>query len=710
MDNAEQLTPINVITPPSCTESENKSTVEEAALTDEQNTVRIQVEKGTICETFEHIPGLDLIANNEVKEKGADNMKFPNKNSDETHEVETSEPLFKDIQNIAKQTEQVPGLDLIEDAGATEPDLKNFHHISEKFEPSLNVNNVADLESAGLDEELITQPKITDLPINQQTTEITELQKEDKVNDVVSKENTNQDKSIENMSVEETEINTNAASTDMVTAISAESEVKSVKKPNERKGGNPSEVSSTNSTNAVKPTKANTTIEEMKELRPGDADQNESTNSVKDTINDSEHCIAPQTKEASDYFEDTEAISEENIPTPNRPTTPPAQKMENSFQNEKVDPEDDTSTPKRTASSPTQIATESLENKEAQIDDHISTIGSPVRSSKDIQIIEDIRLPVMVDIEHIAASVDKLNETHDQDKPVQPEETILKKEPDAVVENKGLDEDSSVHADSITEPIVKESVADSNNAIKTTTETVLYAQPDSTKIDHNDDETENAVNENMEILTTPEKLMADNLNASYPNLKLEFDNIEMALEQLHQHSKTDIQPDEETVTSTSMKAPKDLIKILMQSPVHKEATAIASDCLIMSKSTSKKVGARTASERKKSVSITPERLEKTPVKKIKLSSDHDAQTVPQTPPKTANSPESEDITIDETIDESAQVENSNLRIGETSIVTKRCSLGNSDYQFEKVNDQVVLRITRRGRRRAASALSVNKTK
>lgn len=702
MDNAEQSTPMYVDTPPSCTENEIKSTVEEAASTSEQNKVGFEVEKNTICETFEHIPGLDLIVKKDDMEKGAEKTHVSDKSLDETHIVE--------LQNVLEQTDHVPFFDLIEDAGATEPDLKDFHHVSEKFEPSPNVNNVADLEAASLDEELVTQPKLTDLLNNLETTEITELQKVDKaavaqIIEVVSKESTIQDKSMENMLVKETEMNSNAAGTNIVTVINAESELKSVKITNDRKGANPSEVSNANSPNAVKLSKAKTTIEEIEELIAGDADRKESTNSVKDTINefnsnDSKHCTAPQIKGETDYFENIEAILEEKIRTPNRPTTPPAQNVE-------VDSEDDTPTPKRATTSPTQTATESLQNKEAHLEDNISTLQSPARSSKDIQIIENIRLPVMVDIEHIAVSVDKLNDSHDKDKLVQPEDTILRKEPDAVVENRGLDEESTVQSVPIMEPILKESAADSNNAIITTTETVLYAQPDSTKIDHNDDETETAVNANMEILTTPEKRMADNLNASYPNLKLEFDNIEIALEQLHQHSQTDIQPDEETVTSTSMKAPKDLIKILMQSPVHKGAAAIASKCPILAKSSSKKIGARTASERKKSISITPERLVKTPIKKIKISPTHDEQTVLQTPPKTANSPKSEDITIDETIDESAQVEHSTLEIGDSSIVTKRCSLGNSDYQFEQVNDQVVLRITRRGRRRVAPTLSVN---
>lgn len=717
MDNAEQSKPMDVVTPLSCTENEIKSTVEEAASTSEQNTVGIDIEKNTICETFEHIPGLDLIVKKDRMEKGSENTHVPDKSMDETNIVETPEPHLKDIQNVLKETDQIPGLDLIEDAGATEPDLKDFHHISERFEPSPNVNNVADLEAASLDEKLVTQAKLTDLPNNLQTTEITELQKVDKatvaqVNEVVSKESTIQDKSIENIHVKETEINTNAARTNIITVISAESELKNVKITNDRKGANPFEVSNANSRNAVKLSKANTRIEEIKEFIAGDADRKESTNSVRDTINefvsnDSEHCTAVQTKRETDCFENIEAFSEKNISTPNPPITPHAQKLAESFQYVKVDSEDNTPTPKRATPSPTQKATEFLQNKEAHLEDHILTLDSPARSSKDIQIIEDIRLPVMVDIEHIAVSVDKLNESHDKDKLVQPEKTILRKEPDAVVENRRLDEESTGQSVSIMKPNRKESATDSNNAIITTTDSILYVQPDSTKIDHNDDETETAVNANMEILTTPEKLMADNLNASYPNLKLEFDNIEMALERLHQRSQTGIQPDEDTVTSTSMKAPKDLIKILMQSPVHKGTAAIASKSPILSKSSSKKIGARTVSERKKSTSLTPKRLVKTPVKKIKISPTHDEQTVFQTPTKRVNSHESEDITIDETIDESSQVEHPILGIGETSIVTKRCSLGNSDYQFEKVNDQVVLRITRRGRRRAAPTLSVH---
>ncbi|XP_041448091.1 enolase-phosphatase E1 [Drosophila obscura] len=211
---------------------------------------------------------------------------------------------------------------------------------------------------------------------------------------------------------------------------------------------------------------------------------------------------------------------------------------------------------------------------------------------------------------------------------------------------------------------------------------ILYAQPDSTKTDNSEDMVlEAAMNE----LTGEQEPVPSAANTSYPNLTLAEDTIEMALQQLHQTS-----PDETKVTSTSNKSQKspqkDLAQILTASPLQ----------LSPAKSTPK--GRKT----------TPEKLrvEKTPLKKRKIHMPEDLQTdellVPQTPPPSQPSiahgieasPTLEHVTIDETLDESP-----NRSFGsDTSVVTKRCSMGSTDYQFERINDEIVLRVSRRKRR------------
>ncbi|XP_017146184.1 uncharacterized protein LOC108158418 isoform X2 [Drosophila miranda] len=215
---------------------------------------------------------------------------------------------------------------------------------------------------------------------------------------------------------------------------------------------------------------------------------------------------------------------------------------------------------------------------------------------------------------------------------------------------------------------------------------ILYAQPDSTKTDNSEDMVlEAAMNE----LTGEQEPVPSAHNTSYPNLTLAEDTIEMALQQLHQTS-----PDETKVTSTSNKAQKspqkDLLQMLSESPLQ----------LSPVRSTTK--GIKTTPMK------TPDKLrvEKTPLKKRKIHLLEDMQTdevvVPQTPPPyqppvalgIGASLTLQNVTIDETLDESF-----NRSFGSnTSVVTKRCSMGSTDYQFERINDEIVLRVSRRRRR------------
>lgn len=246
-----------------------------------------------------------------------------------------------------------------------------------------------------------------------------------------------------------------------------------------------------------------------------------------------------------------------------------------------------------------------------------------------IQIIEDIRLPEIADIENIAFTVDKNlqdSERPKTDKIENSNEDIQKHER----------KESSYSKD---EASVKSSI--------------LYAQPDSTKIDHNDDAIlENAMNE-----LTGEQVPPGNHNTKYLNLSLEEDAIEMALEQLHQSS-----PDETAVTSTSNKAQqtsKDLIAILAQSPLH--ATPLKAKSPVKSPET--------------------EKPDKTPLKKrrVNLSENMDKSPSQETP-------------VEET-------SGSLSCIDDSSTVTKRFSMGHTDYQFEQIKDEIVLRVKRRSRRK-----------
>ncbi|KAL7735844.1 hypothetical protein ACLKA6_017843 [Drosophila palustris] len=327
-----------------------------------------------------------------------------------------------------------------------------------------------------------------------------------------------------------------------------------------------------------------------------------------------------------------------------------------------------------------------------------------MRSASAVQIIEDIRLPVMMEIEDFADTVDRLSGN---------EEDLL--------ETKYNNEEHQLNLiDSDKETLTKDMQALKSNVevVSTTltpkpsivTSIVMYAQPDSTKIDHNEVEA-------VERLILSDEVMAKSLDLS---LSFEIDSIELTLEKLHQQSHDDEQPDEATVTSTSMKALKqDLIKILTQSPVQQPPAANVSPSPAKLKSKAKKTGVRSVSERSTPTknsehsSATPERVDKTPLKKRKLDLDDkkEDQVVLQTPPDSVktSSPSPQHVTIDETLNASNS-DNNNSSISNSSIVTKRCSLGNSDYQFERINDEVVLRVTRRPRRRrpAPSATVNNK--
>ncbi|XP_017958596.1 uncharacterized protein DDB_G0283697 [Drosophila navojoa] len=343
-------------------------------------------------------------------------------------------------------------------------------------------------------------------------------------------------------------------------------------------------------------------------------------------------------------------------------------------------------------------------------EENLKTPKRPGRSMESIQIIEDIRLPIKMDIENIADKVDGSNEkqTHTEDlnsnmreaAPTTSESEKSQLEIMAVNQN----DSKSATVVTVNRPITPKLAVEAA--------TVMYAQPDSTKIDHSEDDAtlEAAMNELIPV--KPQE--------SYPNLSLEADTIEIALKQLHQAPcQSEDQPDETAVTSTSMKGgqtPKqDLIQILMQSPMQQTAEHSP----IKPNKGIKQIVERTIRKRKSPSSenvesLTPDRREHTPLKKrtTDLRNEHiinsDDPSIPPTPPEVATTakPSELNVTIDETCYASSLDQSQSLNSSDSLLVTKRCSLGNSDYQFERLNDEVVLRVTRRRRRRPAAEIAI----
>ncbi|XP_017131995.1 uncharacterized protein LOC108149107 [Drosophila elegans] len=269
-----------------------------------------------------------------------------------------------------------------------------------------------------------------------------------------------------------------------------------------------------------------------------------------------------------------------------------------------------------------------------------------------IRIIEDIRLPKIADIENIAVKVDK---------PCTDPTVIPNSESNE--QNPGVD-DHNLRLGELKEP------SSSTDDTPTKSATVLYAKPDSTKVDHNDENDEVILEAAMNMLTSEQDSprVAD---PTYPNLSIEEDAIEMALEQLHQQS-----PDETVVTSTSNRAlqtPKqNLVSMLTQSPTQGSPL-------------------KSKTKLKLSPKGTPEKpsVEKTPLKKRKINMDSstEAPLVPTLNLTTAD----EDVSMNETMGSSLG--------DDTSTVIKRCSLGNTDYQYEEIKGEIILRVKRRCRRR-----------
>lgn len=269
-----------------------------------------------------------------------------------------------------------------------------------------------------------------------------------------------------------------------------------------------------------------------------------------------------------------------------------------------------------------------------------------------IRIIEDIRLPEVADIGHIAVIVDQLCDG------LEGAGTKFASDEQTLPSGKDADlcdpHDSSKANCSLGE--LKESLAPTSSFMDAKPASVLYAQPDSTKVDHNDAENEVILEAAMNLLMGSDLPQPPQSapTLSYPHLSLEEDAIEKALGQLHQTS-----PDETVVTSTSSRARK-----ADNSP------------------------SAPPQSNKPEIPV----FEKTPAKcEPQLSEVLQLELELPSP--------GQDITIDETIDECISNE-------ELSKITKRCSLGHTDYQFEQRNDEIILRVKRRTRRRCQAPLDV----
>ncbi|XP_032571601.1 muscle M-line assembly protein unc-89 isoform X1 [Drosophila sechellia] len=291
-----------------------------------------------------------------------------------------------------------------------------------------------------------------------------------------------------------------------------------------------------------------------------------------------------------------------------------------------------------------EVCSQHEENDKAEIRGPTDEV---VESDVGVRIIEDIRLPNMADIDNFAVKVDNHGEA-----PTAVTDSALNQQNLAT-------QDQTICAE-MKDPTI--SISSDESPIKSAT--VLYAKPDSTKLDHSDEHDEVILETAMDMLTK-EQDAASNAESTYPKLRIAEDAIDMALEQLHQQS-----PDETTVTSTSNRAqqtPKSLITILTQTP--KQGSPL----------------------RAVSPMETPKKTdtEKTPLKKRKVNMD----SPPQVP--------AEDVTIDKTLGDSLQKG--------SSTVTKRCSMGHTDYQYEQIKDEVILRVKRRGRRRKPTPMEIPTT-
>ncbi|XP_017032531.1 uncharacterized protein FLASH [Drosophila kikkawai] len=282
----------------------------------------------------------------------------------------------------------------------------------------------------------------------------------------------------------------------------------------------------------------------------------------------------------------------------------------------------------------------------AQRDENITgSSAEPKSESCDakICIVEDVRLPEVADIGHIAVVVDEMCGV---------EEEITQKP----VSNEQENSSSKDVPSDLKEP-----------STPSLSSNVFYAQPDSTKVDHNDTENgvilEAALNLQSGSDLAPHPQSAP--NRSYPNLSLEEDAVETALGQLHQT----VTPDETVVTSTSNRARK-----------------AEDNCAPTSTS----------------LSHFPLQAEEPIIEKTRRETDTSDDSRSQVSKIWELEPPlpGQDITIDETVDDGC------IPNEEFSTVTKRCSLGHTDYQFEQRNDEIILRVKRRTRRRVSKPLDV----
>lgn len=294
------------------------------------------------------------------------------------------------------------------------------------------------------------------------------------------------------------------------------------------------------------------------------------------------------------------------------------------------------------------------ENDEAEIREPMDQVNSVVESDLGVRIIEDIRLPKMANIDHFAVKVDNHGEA-----------------PAAVTDSALNQENLATQDQKICAEMKDPTIFTTSDETPIKSATILYAKPDSTKLDHSDEHDEVILETAIDMLKK-EQDAASTAESTYPKLRIAEDAIEMALEQLHQQS-----PDETVVTSTSNRAPqtpKSLITILTQTP--KQADPLRSQ-------TKSKTVSPMATPKKTAT-------EKTPVKKRKVNMD----SSPQVP--------AHDVTIDETLGACSLQDDS-------STVTKRCSLGHTDYQYEQIKDEVILRVKRRGRRRKPTPMETPTT-
>lgn len=123
---------MDVDAPLALKKTENELTIEKAVSTCAQKTMKTGVEKDENLQTFEHIPGLEIIVEKQIMELGGRNTQVPDNVINET---------------VLTKTNQIPELELNEVDKRRHHDLKDSQKIRDKTELCLSVDSVGSTQA-----------------------------------------------------------------------------------------------------------------------------------------------------------------------------------------------------------------------------------------------------------------------------------------------------------------------------------------------------------------------------------------------------------------------------------------------------------------------------------------------------------------------------------------------------------------------------------